>query len=99
MTDSENEKALQGKRAELLECHEAEAALQNAQIVAYFEEVRAQAVSAMLNPEFDADEKALWRIRATAQTVDGLFEYLKQKRDLKAFIEDEIKTLEGYSHE
>lgn len=93
--DSETEQQLQSKRKELLEVADAEAALSNAAIVSYFETVRAQAVSAMLNPAFDADEKTLWRTRATAQTVDGLLKYLKEKRDLRAFIEDEIKALEG----
>lgn len=94
-----NDKALEAKRKELLECGEAEAALQNPQIVAYFEQARATAVDAMLNPAFEADEKLLWRVRSTAQTVDRLFKYLNEKRDMRAFIEDEIKALEGNSHE
>ncbi len=94
MTDNK-EANLQAKRKELLEVAEAEAALQNTAVMSYFKEARAKAVNAMLNPAFEADEKLLWRVRATAQTVDGLLKYLEEKRDLRAFIEDEIKALEG----
>lgn len=90
----EKEAAIAAKRKELLEVAEAEAALENAAVMDYFKEARAQAVDAMLNPAFEADEKLLWRVRATAQTVDGLLKYLEEKRDLRAFIEDEIKALE-----
>lgn len=96
MANQDNkETALTAKRKELLEVAEAEAALANTAVMSYFETVRAQAVDAMLNPTFDADETTLWRTRATAQTVDGLLKYLEEKRDLRAFIEDEIKALEG----
>lgn len=91
----DSEKALQAKRKELLKCSEAEAALANPAIMDYFNSVREQAVEAMLNPAFDADEQTLWRLRATAQTVDKLFNYLESERDLRAFIEEEIKALEG----
>ncbi len=92
---SDNKEAnLQAKRKELLEVAEAEAALQSTAVMSYFKEARAQAVDAMLNPAFEADEKLLWRVRATAQTVDGLLKYLEEKRDMRAFIEDEIKALE-----
>ena len=95
MANQDDEKALQAKRKELLECAEAEAALANPAIVAYFQQAKEQAIQAMLNPSFDADEKVLWRLRSTAQTVDGLFSFLESKRDLKAYIEDQIKALEG----
>ncbi len=95
MANQDNDQAIAAKRKELLEVAEAEAALANTAVMNYFEAVRAQAVDAMLNPAFDADEKTLWRTRATAQTVDGLLKYLEEKRDLRAFIEDEIKALEG----
>lgn len=94
MVSQDKEAAIAAKRKELLEVAEAEAALENAAVMDYFREARAQAVDAMLNPAFEADEKLLWRVRATAQTVDGLLKYLEKKRDLRAFIEDEIKALE-----
>ena len=94
MANQDKEAAIAAKRKELLEVAEAEAALSNAAVMSYFREARAQAVDAMLNPAFEADEKLLWRVRATAQTVDGLLKYLEEKRDLRAFIEDEIKSLE-----
>lgn len=94
MANQDKEQALTERRKELLEVAEAEAALENAAVMDYFRAVRAQAVDAMLNPAFDADETTLWRTRATAQTVDGLLKYLEEKRDLRAFIEDEIKSLE-----
>lgn len=94
MANQDKDAAIAAKRKELLEVAEAEAALENAAVMDYFKEARAQALDAMLNPAFDADEQTLWRIRAVAQTVDKLFQYLEEKRDLRAFIEDEIKALE-----
>ncbi len=94
MASQDKDAAVAAKRKELLEVAEAEAALSNAAVMAYFKDARAQAVDAMLNPAFEADEKLLWRVRATAQTVDRLLKYLEEKRDLRAFIEDEIKALE-----
>lgn len=94
MANQDKEKALTERRKELLEVGVAEAALENTAVMDYFRSVRAQAVDAMLNPTFEADEKLLWRVRATAQTVDGLLKYLEEKRDMRAFIEDEIKSLE-----
>jgi len=95
VANQDSQKALVEKRKELLGCGEAEAALSNSAVVEYFQSVKEQAIQAMLNPSFDADEKTLWRLRATAQTVDGLFNYLESKRDLRAYIEEEIKALEG----
>lgn len=95
MVSPDNEQALIAKRKELLKCTEAEAALNNPSIVEYFEEVRAQALDAMLNPSLDTDEKVLWRIRTIAQTVDKLFSYLNETADMRQYVEDEIKALEG----
>ena len=92
MANQDNEAALIGLRTELLEIQEAEAALANKAITDYFEQARAQALDAMLNPSLDADENTLWRIRAVAQTVDGLFKYLNEKRDMRAFVEERIQA-------
>ena len=95
MTDNNTEQALVEARKELLEVSAAEAALENTAIMSYFEQVKEQALQAMLNPQLDADEKTLWRIRATAQVVFKLFSYLEEKRDMRRYIEDQIKSLEG----
>ena len=91
MTD-DNEAALIGLRTELLEIQDAEAIAANTAVMAYFKDVRERAVSAMLSPDFDADERTLWTLRVTAQTVDKFFEYLNEKRDMRAFVEAEIKA-------
>ena len=95
MTDNNTEQALIEARKELLEVSASEAALENTAIMSYFEQVKEKALEAMLNPQLDADEKVLWRVRATAQVVVKLFSYLEEKRDMRRYIEDQIKSLEG----
>jgi len=96
---SDREQALIEKRKELLESHEAEAIMANPLIMGYFRDVRDQMVEAMLNPKLDIDERTEWRLKSTAQVVNQFFKYLEQKRDLRAFIEDEINVLKGVPNE
>jgi hypothetical protein len=97
VANQDNEEALIGLRTELLEIQDAEAIAANTAVMEYFGNVREAAVKAMLSPNFDADERTLWTLRVTAQTVDKFFEYLSEKRDLRAFVEAEIKANSGES--
>ena len=96
---SDTEQALIEKRKELLKSTEAEAILANPLIMGYFRDVKDQMVEAMLNPKLDIDERTEWRLKVTAQVVSQFLKYLEQKRDLRAFIEDEIKVLTGVPNE
>lgn len=96
---SDTEQALIEKRKELLESTEAAAILDNPLIMTYFRDVKDQMVDAMLDPKLDIDERTEWRLKVTAQVVSQFFKYLEQKRDLRAFIEDEINVLKGVPNE
>ena len=60
----------------------------------YFRDVESQAIDALLNCDL-LDDALRLKLTVVAQQCRKLREYLEQKRDLRALIEDELKALEG----
>ena len=79
---------------ELAGIEAAEAALGNAAVMDYFRDVESQAIDALLNCDL-LDDALRLKLTVVAQQCRKLREYLEQKRDLRALIEDELKALEG----
>jgi len=71
----------------------AEQALSNNAVMDYFAEVERQAIDALLGCDMLNDELRL-KLTVVAQQCRKLREYLEQKRDLRALIEDELKSLD-----
>ncbi|WP_287994344.1 hypothetical protein [Acidiphilium sp.] len=81
-------------QAELDSIGEAEAALQNSAITEYFNEVERRAVDTLLDCDMLDDAMRL-KLTIVAQTTRKLRQYLHEKRDMRRFVEEEIKALTG----
>lgn len=78
---------------ELAAVEAAEQALSNHAVMEYFRAAETQAIDALLSCDL-LDDALRVKLTVVAQQCRKLKEYLEQKRDLRALIEEELKALD-----
>lgn len=94
MATQDSEQQLIELRKELLLISGAEAALENAAIVACLDGVEQSSIDALLNPDLSSDERTEWKLKATAQAMRKIKRELQEMADSRSHVEQNIKALE-----